>query len=164
MKRLLLRLVPPVALTAAVAGALANPASAAESVTQHFSTDVAGSGVTITCGQLSLVPTSGTLDGVFHENADGHGDYHYTGSNVARGVVLTDGSGGSYRLQGTSSFSGTSRDAAGEDNVVFTTTVAFVVLNSTGGRLGDVHVLEHLSPGGHVQLDSGSCTGTGGEG
>jgi hypothetical protein len=164
MRKLFTRLVPLVVVITAFVAAFEGPASAAETVTRHFDTDVAGSGVTITCGELSLTPVSGTLHGVFHENADERGSYHYSGTNVADHVVLTDGDAGSYRLQGTSSFSGTSSDPGGEDNRVFSTTVAFVLLDSRGGRIGRVHLVEHFSTGSDVLLESGSCVGIGGEG
>ena len=158
----IVHLIASVAVSASVVATLVSPAAAAETVTQHITTDVATSGVTITCGQTSLTPIGGTLVGVFHENADGHGHYHYSGTDTANAVQLTDSAGHTYRLEGTSTFSGTSTDPGGEDNLVFTTTVAFTVLNDSGRRLGMVHFVEHLSPGAKVQLDSGQCTGTGG--
>jgi hypothetical protein len=164
MRTLLSTLTSSLTLAAAAGIALAGPAAAAESVTQHISIAATGSGAVITCGPLTLTPLSGTLDGVFHENADSHGNYHYSGTNVAHGVTLADPAGEAYRLQGTSSFSGTSTDAEGDDNRIFTTAVTFVVLGPTGGRVGSVHFVEHLSPGRDARLDSGQCTGTGGEG
>jgi hypothetical protein len=152
------------ALAVPAAGGVAGPAAAAEGVTWHASTDVAGSGVTITCGELTLTPTSGSLRTVFHESRDSAGIYHYTGTDSADGIVMSGDDDRGYELRGASSFTGRSTDPEGKDNLVFTTTASFVVVDSSGGRIGMVHLVQHLAGDRSIELDSGSCTGNGGDG
>lgn len=140
--------------------ASAGVASAGAGVTQHGS--FPATGATITCGATVLTPREGAIDTVFHENADGRGRYHYTGTDTARDVVLVDADGGTYRLTGASSFSGTSLDPEGMDNVVTTDVSKFTVTRDGGGRVGMIDLVNHLSPnGGVIAFDFGSCSGAG---
>ncbi|MGN6330476.1 MAG: hypothetical protein ACTHOD_02350 [Motilibacteraceae bacterium] len=160
-------LAPAAAL--ALLAVTAAPALAAGGLTMHRSIDLLDPNTPrteFTCGELTLTPVAGRLDGVFHESVDGQGRYHYTGTNVAHDVVLTDlahpGTGGSYRLVGTSSFGGTSTDDSGEDNLRFRSEVSFVVLRPDGGRLGMVRLLERMDADGAVRVAAGGCIGSGG--
>jgi hypothetical protein len=110
-----------------------------------------------------LTSVTGVIDTVMHENADGRGLYHYSGTDTARGVTLVDADGATYRLEGASSFSGTSRDGEGLDNVVTTDVQEFTISGVGGGRLGKVDVVNHLSPNGQLRtVVFGTCTGVGG--
>lgn len=119
-------------------------------------------GATITCGSTVIHTTAGQLVGQFHETLDSAGLFHYEGTNVARGVVGVDDSGASYRIVGTSSFSGTSTDPAGLDNVRWHNTVELVVLAAERHRIGKVGLVERLNEGADVVLSLGDCTGSGG--
>jgi hypothetical protein len=144
-----------------VAAAFAGSASAATSVTWHDSFPAAGA--TFTCGSSVLTSVTGVIDTVMHENADGRGLYHYSGTDTAHGVTVVDADGATYRLEGASSFSGTSRDAEGLDNVVTTDGQEFTITSAGGGRFGKVDIVNHLSPNGRVRtVDFGTCTGSGG--
>jgi hypothetical protein len=154
-------LVLPAAGALLVTAASAGVAAAGTTVTQHGS--FPATGATITCGPTVLTPTAGVIDVVFHENEDGAGRYHYAGTDTAHGVTLLDADGRSYRLEGASSFSGTSRDAEGLDNVVTTDGQEFTITSAGGGRFGKVDIVNHLSPNGRVRtVDFGTCTGSGG--
>ena len=143
-----------------LAAACAGVASAGTGLTQHGS--FPASGATITCGATDLTPVQGVIDTVFHENADSRGRYHYSGTDTARGVVLVGADGGTYRLTGASSFSGTSLDPEGLDNVVTTDVSKFTITRDGGGRLGMINLVNHLSPnGGVIAFDFGSCSGVG---
>lgn len=140
--------------------ASAGVASAGTGVTQHGS--FPATGATITCGATVLTPVAGVIDTVFHENADGRGRYHYTGTDTARDVVLVDDAGGTYRLTGASSFSGTSLDPEGMDNVVATDVSKFTITRDGRGRVGMIDLVNHLGPnGGVTAFDFGNCSGVG---
>ena len=136
-------------------------AAAGTSVTQHYSFPAAGA--TITCGATVLTPVQGVIAVVFHENADGAERYHYSGTDTAHEVVLVDGAGATYRLVGASSFSGTSLDPEGTENLVTTDVQEFTITRVGGGLLGRVAVVNHVDRDGGVRaVDLGTCTGIGG--
>jgi hypothetical protein len=153
-------LVLPAAGALLVTAASAGVAAAGTTVTQHGS--FPATGATITCGPTVLTPTAGVIDVVFHENEDGAGRYHYAGTDTAHGVTLLDADGRSYRLEGASSFSGTSTDPEGLDDVVTTDVEKFTIARDHGGLLGMVDVVNHLSRNGRVTaFEFGSCSGIG---
>ena len=155
----------PAALTVlgALTGAVlaVGPASAA-AVSVHVPISFPAAGATLRCGSTTIQTTGGLLVGQFHETQDVAGMFHYEGTNVARDVTGADATGASYRIVGTSSFSGTSTDPDGVDNVRWHNTVEFVVLGPHGDRIGKVDVVERLNASGSVVLELGDCTGLGG--
>lgn len=138
--------------------ALAGPVAAAETLTYHYQTDV--SGTTITCGSTQLTTVAGSVfDSVFHENADGRGEYHATETDTPHPVTLSDTDGNVYNLEGASWFEGTFTDPDGNNPVVLTSTDEFSITASDGGLLGRVSAVTHLSPNGNFfSIDFGDCT------
>lgn len=154
-------LVLPAAGAALLTALSAGTATAGATVTQHYSFPAAGA--TITCGAMVLTPVQGDIDVVFHENADGAGRYHYSGTDTAHGVVLADEAGATYRLAGTGSFAGTSLDPDGTENLVTTDVQEFTITRAGDGRVGKVDMVNHVDRDGGVRsVDLGTCSGIGG--
>lgn len=136
---------------------LAGPAAAGtNSFTSHEQVDPTGA--VFTCPGGNLTVTGGTLDQVFHFNADHNGHYHVTGTAVPHDATLVDGAGNVYTISGASWFGGTFADTEGEQPIVVTSTDHFVIHDPSGGVFATVRLTEHLSPNGHVvELDGGDC-------
>jgi len=152
------------AVAAAVAAALATGATGANATTYHQRIDFPATGARLDCGAAALTVTGGRLIGEFNESTDGAGLFHYEGTNVASDVTARDQFGASYRIVGTSSFSGVSVDAAGISNVRWRSRVKFTVLRADGGQFGSVSTIERLTGSGLVSLNLGSCAASGGGG
>lgn len=151
--------VPLALLTSAI---LLPSAATAAAMTGGEKIDFPAAGATIVCGATVLTANGGHLVGQFHETEDGRGLFHFEGTNVARDVTATDDSGATYRIVGTSGFSGTSTDAGGLDTIRWHNTVELVVLGPDGGRFGTVDVVERTTHAGDVAVDLGTCVGVGG--
>lgn len=136
--------------------------AAASAQTYRQAVAFPAAGATISCGSTEIQTIAGELVGQFHQTSDANGRFHYEGTNVARDVEGIDALGETYRVIGTSSFSGTSIDASGLDNVRWHNTVELVVLDSGGARIGKVDVVEHLVSSRDVVLSLGECIGIGG--
>lgn len=147
---------------AAAGIALAGPAAAAETLNYHYQTDV--SGATIACGATQLTATAGSaLAGVFHENADSRGEYHVTDTETPSPITLTDDIGNTYSMYGADWFGGTFIDPDGNEPVVLTSTDEFSITNATGGLLGKISAMVHLSPNGKFfAVSFGQCSLSGG--
>lgn len=148
--------------TAAISTALlaAGPAAASSAgTTVHLSIDLAGSGLTLSCGTTLLTPTGGTATLVFHESTDANGVFHLTGTGTFNDATLQDTAGNSYSITGANWFGGSAYDPDASQPIAFTSTDKFVIRTATGGVFGMVNAIEHISPDGEYFLfDFGRCS------
>jgi hypothetical protein len=141
----------------AVAMVIAAPAGAAGNAgsTQVETFDPTGATFTCTTG-VTYTVTGGIVRSIFHFSGDASGGGHVTGTIAPTGVTLTDGTTSTvYHLAGASWFGG-NFDSSG--NFVATDTAHFNILGPSGGPVGRVSTVEHMSSGGsNFSFDFGQC-------
>jgi|SRR5690349_10979669 len=147
---------------AAISAALLTAAPAAASnagTTVHMSIDLAGSGLTLSCGTTVLSPSGGTPTLVYHQSTDAQGIFHVTGTGTFNRATLQDAAGNSYSITGANWFGGSAYDPDANEPIAFTSTDKFVIRTATGGVHGKVNVVEHISPNGNFfSFNFGNCS------
>jgi hypothetical protein len=122
--------------------------------TMRTSFDPTGAQFTCTNDAVYTI-TGGTINQVMHFSLDATGQGHVTGTITPVGVSATDGTS-TYRIVGADWFGATGTD---ENNpFVATDTGHFVILSSSGGVVGKVQYVDHISPNGtSFSFDRGNC-------
>jgi len=147
---------------AAISAALltAAPATASNAgTTVHMSIDLAGSGLTLSCGTTVLSPSGGTATLVYHQSTDAQGIFQVTGTGTFNRATLQDAAGNSYSITGANWFGGSAYDPDANEPIAFTSTDKFVIRTATGGVYGKVNVVEHISPNGNFfSFNFGNCS------
>ena len=156
MKAALTRTVLTAVSALGAIGLAAGAASAAQPLndTQHVTQDVTGQVFTCSGGDLTI--DSGSISIVQHENVDGQGIFHITGTVTPQDVVLSDAAGNLYSISGAQWFGG---KAVSEDTpILFTDTEHFVIHSASGGVYAKVQAVSHFSQNGaSFSFDKGSC-------
>jgi hypothetical protein len=142
----------------AVAMVVAMPAGAAGNAGTAVVSSFDPTGAVFSCSNgTNFTVLGGTVKTVMHDSLDAAGGEHVSGTITPMGVTLTDGTSNTiYRLAGASWFCG-SFTAAGK--FVATDTAHFNILGPSGGPVGRVATVEHVSSGGtNFSMNFGQCT------
>jgi hypothetical protein len=140
-------------LALVLAAAAATYPASANGPALHFEDSVVGD--VFVCATATYTVTSGTLVSVFHEGTSASGNTNFTGTLVARKVVLEDEDANIYSLAGAVWFGDTSNAQQGTAQGTFT---AFLNIISKGGGVVDtVQQVGHFGSGGEFFLDKGTC-------
>jgi hypothetical protein len=142
------------AASATAAVCLAGPARAA--TPDHELQDVTGA--TFTCAGTVLTAVSGELAYDYHVVVSAAGVERDNGTGVPRDVTLTNSSGARFSLRGAFAYTDKYDPATG-DATAGTVTDNLVVLDTSGGVLGRVGLVEHLDRNGRYrEVHLGACT------
>jgi len=144
-------------VAAAVAMAVAGPASAAGNAGSTQVATFDPTGAVFTCPGTNYTVLGGSVVSVFHDSFAGNGSEHVTGTIAPTGVTLTDGTTSTvYRLAGASWFGGNFNEVNGKS--VFTDTEFFNIIDPGGGVVARVAGVEHMSSGGsNFSFTFGAC-------
>jgi hypothetical protein len=140
------------------AAVMAAGSSAAGNAGSTFMFTVDPTGAVFSCPGTDYEVLGGTLRFLIHDSIAGDGSEHLRSVRVVSGVTLTDGATTRiYRLVGANAAGG-NVNLGGAGTFEFTDVTMFNIVTSSGGVVGRVAAVEHVSPNGsEFALTFGEC-------